>query len=149
MEPENNFVKQYKNDEITIVWNPDLCTHVAYCFTELPEVFDPSERPWIKPKGASTEKIIEQIKKCPTGALTFFYNNQVSPTEDAEPEIEIQPSVKIDIVKNGPAVINGKVEYLINVKDKKIVKEKAFLCRCGKSRNLPWCDGQHLHHKFE
>jgi uncharacterized Fe-S cluster protein YjdI len=149
MESENKFVKQYKNDEITIVWNPDLCTHIAYCFTELPEVFDPSERPWINPQGATTEKIVEQIKKCPTGALTFFYNDSSKQNDDSQTENDNQTSVKIDIVKNGPAVINGKVEYSFAESGKKVTKEKTFLCRCGKSRNLPWCDGQHLHHKFE
>ena len=31
---------------------------------------------WINPHGASSEKIIEQVKKCPSGALSFFYNNE-------------------------------------------------------------------------
>jgi uncharacterized Fe-S cluster protein YjdI len=43
----------------------------------LPEVFNPFERPWIKPEASTTEKIVEQIKKCPSGALSFYMNDEV------------------------------------------------------------------------
>jgi len=67
---------KYSNGEITVVWQPDLCDHYSYCFLELPEVFDPFKTQWIDPNGASTERIIEQVKRCPTDALTFFYNEK-------------------------------------------------------------------------
>lgn len=69
--------KKYSNGEVTIVWKPDLCAHSAICWKGedgLMEVFNPREKPWIKPEGASTERIIEQVKKCPSGALSYFLN---------------------------------------------------------------------------
>ena len=69
---------KYANDKITVVWQPELCQHTAICFTQLPEVFNPEVRKWVNPFGASTDKIIEQVKKCPSGALSFFYNNEKS-----------------------------------------------------------------------
>jgi len=66
--------KKYTNGEVTIVWKPDTCIHSAICFKGLSEVFDPRKRPWITPENSSTEKIIEQVKKCPSGALTYFLN---------------------------------------------------------------------------
>ncbi|MDP4291076.1 MAG: (4Fe-4S)-binding protein [Bacteroidota bacterium] len=66
----------YVNNEITVVWQPELCQHSTYCFTQLPEVFNPAIRKWVNPFGAPTERIIEQVKKCPSGALSFFYNGQ-------------------------------------------------------------------------
>jgi|SRR5690242_8607999 len=66
----------YSNDEITIVWKPELCQHSTRCFTQLPEVFNPRIKKWIDANGATSEKIIEQVKKCPSGALTFFYNDE-------------------------------------------------------------------------
>lgn len=39
-----------------------------------PEVFKPKEKPWIHPENSSTEKIIETVKKCPSGALTYYLN---------------------------------------------------------------------------
>jgi putative redox protein len=67
---------KYANDEITVVWTPELCWHTTICFTQLPEVFDPEVRKWVDPFGASNERIIEQVNKCPSGALTFFYNDE-------------------------------------------------------------------------
>ena len=65
---------KYSNDEVTIVWQPHLCIHSGNCFGGLPEVFKPKEKPWITPEGSTTEKIIAQVKKCPSGALSYFMN---------------------------------------------------------------------------
>jgi len=67
---------KYSNGEMTIVWKPELCIHSAICAKGLPYVFKPREKPWINASGASTEKIIEQVKKCPSGALSYFVNEE-------------------------------------------------------------------------
>ncbi len=64
----------YTNGIITVVWKPDLCIHSTRCFMELPEVFNPDIRKWIDVDGAPQEEVIEQVKKCPSGALTYFIN---------------------------------------------------------------------------
>ena len=64
----------YSNDEITVVWKPEYCQHSQRCFTQLPEVFNPRLKKWIDANGASSEKIIEQVKKCPSGALSVIKN---------------------------------------------------------------------------
>ena len=69
-----DITKKYSNGEVTIVWKPNTCIHSAICFKGLSEVFDPQKRPWITPEGANTERIIEQVKKCPSGALTYYLN---------------------------------------------------------------------------
>lgn len=65
----------YSNDEITIVWQPKLCTHSAVCALGLPKVFQPRDRPWIKIDQATTEQIKAQVEKCPSGALSWIPNN--------------------------------------------------------------------------
>jgi len=67
---------RYPNDEITVVWKPEYCQHSGRCWTQLSDVFDYKKRPWINPFGASSEKIMEQIEKCPSGALSFYFNNE-------------------------------------------------------------------------
>ena len=67
---------KYSNGEVTIVWQPDLCIHSGNCARGLPEVIKPGEKPWITPEGSTTEKIIAQVKKCPSGALSYFLNEE-------------------------------------------------------------------------
>ena len=43
------------------------------CYIELPSVFDMDKCPWINPDGDTVENIIATIKKCPSGALSLYY----------------------------------------------------------------------------
>ena len=68
---------KYSNGEVTVVWKPDLCIHSGNCVRGLNEVFNSQKRPWININGAATERIIEQVKKCPSGALSYFMNDKI------------------------------------------------------------------------
>lgn len=63
--------KRYTKGSITVVWKPGVCKHTAICFRGLPGVFDPRRRPWIDLDQATEEQIVEQVKKCPSGALSL------------------------------------------------------------------------------
>jgi putative redox protein len=65
---------KYANEEITVGWKPGFCQHSTRCWTQLPAVFKPTEKKWVDPDGASPERIEQQVKECPSGALTFNYN---------------------------------------------------------------------------
>lgn len=67
-------MKEYSNGEITIEWRAEKCVHAGFCVRMLPNVYDPKARPWIKPMNATTEELVEQIGKCPSGALTYRKN---------------------------------------------------------------------------
>lgn len=64
-------VKEYSNGEIAIIWKPKCCNHSGICCKLLPKVYDIDRRPWIDPLGATSDQIIEQVSKCPTGALSY------------------------------------------------------------------------------
>jgi putative redox protein len=66
---------KYANGDITVGWKPGFCQHATRCWTQLPQVFKPSQKKWIEPDGASPERIEQQVKECPSGALTFSYNS--------------------------------------------------------------------------
>jgi uncharacterized Fe-S cluster protein YjdI len=68
--------KEYSNGEVTIVWKNALCIHSGRCFGGLPKVFHPLELPWITPERSDTEKIIAQVEQCPSGALTYYMNDE-------------------------------------------------------------------------
>lgn len=61
----------YRNGEITVVWKPEICIHSGICARGLSAVFDPRRKPWIDLSQAETQQIIEQVKKCPSGALSI------------------------------------------------------------------------------
>lgn len=64
--------KEYSNGEITVVWKPWLCQHSGICVKLLPQVYNPRERPWIKPEKADSAALKDQISQCPSGALTYI-----------------------------------------------------------------------------
>lgn len=71
-----DYHKEYSNGEITIIWQPKKCMHSGICVKTLPSVYHPTEKPWIKPENATTEELIAQVNKCPSGALSFKYNEK-------------------------------------------------------------------------
>ncbi len=64
--------KEYKKDDLTIVWKPKRCTHSGICVKTLPEVYKPSEKPWVTLENASVQALKDQVSKCPSGALTYY-----------------------------------------------------------------------------
>jgi uncharacterized Fe-S cluster protein YjdI len=68
---------KYTNGEITILWQPGLCKHSGICFKGLAEVFDPRRKPWIDMSRAETDEIIDQVKKCPSGALSLVQTIEI------------------------------------------------------------------------
>ncbi len=149
--------RQYSNGEITVFWKPAKCIHATTCFRELIEVFNPGRRPWVDMKGAPTRKIIEVVKKCPTQALIWKYNkdmdqatlvNNNNNTEEVTPETisqdsNPQTSVRVNIMKNGPIVVEG--DFKVIGSDGNTLKSMIMtsFCRCGGSKSLPYCDGTH------
>lgn len=64
--------KRYPKDEsFTILWTPSKCIHAGICVKTLSQVYNPKDRPWIKPKNANQEELIKQIDNCPSGALGY------------------------------------------------------------------------------
>lgn len=132
----------YTNEEITVVWKPKTCIHSTLCWKGLIEVFNPKERPWIKMDGAATDKIIEQVRKCPSGALSYFYNKE-NPGEADKVAAESASILKIKVTPNGPYIINTECLIMHSDGRQETKTGSVVLCRCGSSNNKPYCDGSH------
>jgi len=128
--------KKYSNGEVTIIWEPKLCDHSAICYRSLPNVFKPSSRPWIDANGASTEEIIKTVKRCPTKALTYELNEEIK-------EKITENKVEITILEDGPYLVDGNFKIMDNNGNEIICEDSIALCRCGASKNKPFCDGAH------
>jgi uncharacterized Fe-S cluster protein YjdI len=138
-------IKQYTNGEVTIVWKPASCIHSRICWNAangLPSVFSPKERPWVKPAGGTTEQIIAQVKKCPSGALSFFMN------EAPEAPVQEKAINVVEVVADGPLLVHGSID--VKHADGSTISraDVTAFCRCGASSNKPYCDGTHLHNGF-
>ncbi|OOG74948.1 (4Fe-4S)-binding protein [Algoriphagus sp. A40] len=68
--------KEYDNGEVVITWQPEKCTHSGNCVRGLPRVFNPRKKPWIEIGNASSEELVNQVKKCPSGALGYYFKNK-------------------------------------------------------------------------
>ena len=135
--------KEYSNGEVTVIWKPDLCIHSKLCWTQLNNVFNPKLRPWINIKGANTNEIIEQVKKCPSGALSYAMNNVPEPIKEKKPENLIV------VTKGGPLLVHGNITIQDHEGNFCQKDNVTAFCRCGQSNNKPFCDGSHRKVEFE
>lgn len=134
-------ILHYTNNEMTVVWKPKVCIHSTICWKGLIEVFNPKERPWIKMDGATTEKIIEQVRKCPSGALSYFLNTDKI-NEPAKVVAESATILKVEVTA-GPYLIKSECLIVHSDGKEEIKTGTVALCRCGASQNKPYCDGSH------
>ena len=130
--------KEYSNGEVTVVWKPDLCIHSGICVKGLGEVFKPKEKPWVKVEAASTDAIVNQVKECPSGALSHYMNN--ANTNKSE---EKESQTKIEVRENGPLVVHGNLKVTLANGNSESRERVTTFCRCGASSNKPFCDGAH------
>lgn len=61
--------REYTKDGLTVLWDDSLCIHCGDCQRDLPEVFNPDNRPWVNMDGAAPHRITFQVAACPSGAL--------------------------------------------------------------------------------
>jgi uncharacterized Fe-S cluster protein YjdI len=160
--------KSYKNSDITVYWKPSSCIHASTCVNELPGVFRSNKRPWIDMEGASTEEIIKVVNRCPVDALMWKWNDE---SKNADPGVEHTNHIKnmqagvqeespriekdkarsgndesapvIRTLPDGPFVINGTFFLERENGSRSRFDGTVSLCRCGKSRLQPFCDGSH------
>lgn len=138
----------YRNDDITVIWKPDTCIHSTLCWKGLVEVFNPKARPWVKMDGATTEMIIEQVRKCPSGALSYYLNAD-APAEADKVIAESASILKVEVTPNGPYLINTECLIVHSDGREETKTGKVALCRCGASGNKPYCDGSHRKNGFK
>ena len=135
---------KYTNNEVTVVWKPKTCIHSTICWKGLIEVFNPRERPWIKMEGADTQRIIEQVRQCPSGALSYYMNDdEVKENEPDKIVAEAATMLKVEVTPNGPYIINTECLIVHSDGKEETKTGTVALCRCGASGNKPYCDGSH------
>jgi CDGSH-type Zn-finger protein/ferredoxin len=132
--------QNYVGKGVTIHDNRSICSHAGFCTDRLASVFRMKTEPWIDPDGARIEEIIEAVKRCPSGALSYSIDGVEHRDQDRDPMITVS--------KDGPYLVTGGVELEDESRAEGASEEHYTLCRCGASKNKPFCDGTHWYVKF-
>jgi CDGSH-type Zn-finger protein len=131
---------KYPATDFTVCDNRGICQHSGFCTDELPDVFRLGKEPFVDQTAASGERISQQTKRCPSGALSFSFANP-------KLNLPVVNAPTITVSKNGPYRVKGNIkldaEFLEGAS-----KEHYTLCRCGGSKNKPFCDGTHWYNSF-
>ena len=130
----------YAGEHVTIHDNRGLCAHAGHCTDGVASVFRLRQEPWIDPDGATGEEIGAAIRKCPSGALSYTVEDVEQSDTERDPAVFVAP--------NGPYVVTGGPDLLDTEWGHGASKEHFTLCRCGGSKNKPFCDGSHWRLKF-
>lgn len=105
-------------------------------------MFQPGERPWIRLEGAEASRVAEVVRRCPTGALHYEALGDLA-TESPETVNTVQVS------RGGPLYVRGRIRILTGSGEVQLEDVRVALCRCGDSRNRPFCDGSHFQNGFD
>jgi CDGSH-type Zn-finger protein len=134
--------RDYVGERVTIHDNRGICAHAAICTDRLASVFRYGQEPWIDPDGASVDEIAEIVRACPSGALGYSIDGvEQRVADDGEPRILVAPG--------GPYAVKGKVELVDQDWGEGASRDRYDLCRCGQSKNKPFCDGSHWNTEFD
>jgi CDGSH-type Zn-finger protein len=125
----------YRAGRLTLHDNRSICAHAGHCTDGLAAVFRLDSEPWIDPAGASPEAIVDTVHRCPSGALSYTIDG-VDGGDGRRP-----PS--ITVTRDGPYAVVGSVELRDQPMATGASSEHYTLCRCGASKNKPFCDGTH------
>jgi len=131
----------YIGKKVTIHDNRGICAHAGHCTDNLDSVFKLKEEPWIDADGATVEEIIDTIQKCPSGALSYTIDNVEHRDHDRQP--------MVTVTKDGPYAVCGGIELVGQLQGEGASPEHYTLCRCGGSKNKPFCDGTHWYIGFK
>jgi CDGSH-type Zn-finger protein len=130
-----DLLENYRGGAITIHDNRAICAHAGICTDSIAAVFKYGSEPWIDPDAADAPAVIAAIRKCPSGALSYSIEAGDSPMTPRSPAITV--------TKDGPYAIVGGIGLGNEPRGKGASTEHYTLCRCGASKNKPFCDGSH------
>lgn len=134
---------EYKGEAQTVTWDRRLCIHVGECGRAKGELFVTGRDPWCDPNVADQADVQNVVARCPTGALAAKAGDGSYLTEPAAAENEVH------VANDGPLYVSGDLSIDGATDDMRSVSRRAALCRCGASKNKPFCDNSHRDMDFQ
>ncbi|MCU1648404.1 MAG: hypothetical protein JWN03_8679 [Nocardia sp.] len=122
----------YEGMSVTVTDNRGLCAHSGFCTDRVPTAFRSAADPFVAASGARADELMAAVRACPSGAL-------------GSPQVAFpERAAAIEVSKDGPYRVTGNVPL-----DGEVPREHYSLCRCGHSRNKPFCSGMHYYVEFQ
>jgi CDGSH-type Zn-finger protein/uncharacterized Fe-S cluster protein YjdI len=117
---------------ITIKFEAKRCIHSRFCVLWQPHVYKANvQGPWLDPAADDVEAVVAVAHNCPSGAIR--YERHDGHADEGAPPVNL-----VNIRENGPLAF--RAEIILNQKP---IGYRATLCRCGASKNKPFCDNSH------
>lgn len=126
----------YPGANTDVHWDGRLCIHIGECGRATNDLFVGGRQPWCQPDLVDPDEVAEVVSRCPTGALTYE-------RKDGGPAESVEAENVVSVMYNGPLYVRGDLEVGGAAADMSGVRFRAALCRCGKSKNKPFCDNSH------
>jgi CDGSH-type Zn-finger protein/uncharacterized Fe-S cluster protein YjdI len=131
-------IEEAESEQLTLLYEGKRCIHARHCVTWGPNVFLANvQGPWIHPEAMDAERVAEIAHLCPSGAIRYR-------RKDGRPDESAPPVNLVAVREAGPYAFRGDLH--INGEP---AGYRATLCRCGASKNKPFCDGSHHDVQFD
>lgn len=120
-----------------------LCAFARFC--------DPNGQVWNQVARTDEPEVravfVRQVNDCPSGRLVAWERATGKPVEHALP---VSIGIIEDSVENvsGPLWLRGGIPLVAADGFAYEVRNRVTVCRCGASKNKPFCDGSHAAVKF-
>jgi len=131
-------VEVVEGGKMQLRFEAKLCIHSRFCVTGAPKVFLANvQGPWIHPDDMDVEELAAVARECPSGAIQYT-------RKDGAPDERAPPVNLISTREAGPYAFRGALTI-----DGALFGRRATLCRCGASKNKPFCDSSHKEIGFD
>jgi CDGSH-type Zn-finger protein/uncharacterized Fe-S cluster protein YjdI len=125
-------VERVRGEKLELEFEAKRCIHSRFCVTWAPQVFLANvQGPWIHPDAMPVERLVEVAHACPSGAIR--YRRLDGGPDEAAPPVNL-----VSVREAGPYAFRATLRI-----DGRPAGLRATLCRCGASKNKPYCDGSH------
>ncbi len=141
----------YEGQQVTVLDNRGVCQHSGYCTDRLPTVFRTGTEPFVAPSGGRMDEIIRAVRDCPSGALSYAIDER---EEREATDHGVRRAPAIEVTRDGPYRVTGGIPLTAAdgtdvPRGEGASREHYALCRCGHSRNKPFCSGTHWYVGFK
>jgi CDGSH-type Zn-finger protein/uncharacterized Fe-S cluster protein YjdI len=127
---------RYPGKDADVTWDQRLCIHIGECSRAFGDLFVGGRKPWCQPDLATVEEVVDVCERCPSGALAYEVKDGTTVERAAARNT-------IAVTHNGPLFARGDLAIEGAPADMPGARFRAALCRCGQSKNKPFCDNSH------